>query len=175
MCENPFVLQDRFTVCFVFEQSTLRVEQRNLSQLRISHCKLASGLLLLVQPLRGWEVSFCFLQGEHVNDNRGFHIGDARLGGLRIFDARVKIQHDAQWRASYYQSRPITDFLMRASKFCRRVTNVKTPNVSHVCVCVCVCVCVYLWVCLLRTCRCLCTRVCVFVYTGGWCHSWCRV
>ncbi len=28
---------------------------------------------------------------------RGFHVGDARLGGVRIFDARVKIQHDAQW------------------------------------------------------------------------------
>ncbi len=27
----------------------------------------------------------------------GFHVGDARLGGVRIFDARVKIQHDAQW------------------------------------------------------------------------------
>ncbi len=57
---------------------------------------------------------------------RGFHIGDARLGSIRIFDARVKSQHDAQWRASNYQSRPITDFLMRASKFCRCVTNVKT-------------------------------------------------
>ncbi len=34
----------------------------------------------------------------HVSDcNRGFHVGDARLGGVRIFDARVKIQHDAQW------------------------------------------------------------------------------
>ncbi len=30
---------------------------------------------------------------------RGFHVGDARLGGVRIFDARVKIQHDAQWSA----------------------------------------------------------------------------
>ncbi len=29
--------------------------------------------------------------------NRGFHVGDARLGGVRIFDAHVKIQHDAQW------------------------------------------------------------------------------
>ncbi len=29
--------------------------------------------------------------------NRGFHFGDARLGGVRIFDAHVKIQHDAQW------------------------------------------------------------------------------
>ncbi len=28
---------------------------------------------------------------------RGFHVGDARLGGVRIFDTRVKIQHDAQW------------------------------------------------------------------------------
>ncbi len=26
---------------------------------------------------------------------RGFYIGDARLGGVKIFDARVKIQHDA--------------------------------------------------------------------------------
>ncbi len=42
--------------------------------------------------------------------NRGFHIGDARLGGvrifdvrvIRIFDARVKSQHDAQWRASNF-------------------------------------------------------------------------
>ncbi len=64
-------------------------------------------------------------------ENRGFHIGDARLGGVRIFDARIKNQHDAQWRASNYQSRPITDFLTRASKFCRRVTNVKTPNRTH--------------------------------------------
>ncbi len=59
--------------------------------------------------------------------NRGFHIGDVRLGGVRIFDTRIKIQHDAQWRASNYRSRPITDFLTRASKFCCRVTNVKTP------------------------------------------------
>ncbi len=28
---------------------------------------------------------------------RGFHVGDARLCGVRIFDARIKIQHDAQW------------------------------------------------------------------------------
>ncbi len=28
---------------------------------------------------------------------RGFHVGDARLGGVRIFHARIKIQHDAQW------------------------------------------------------------------------------
>ncbi len=41
----------------------------------------------------------------------GFHIGDTRLGGIRIFDARIKSQHDAQWRASNYQSRRITDFL----------------------------------------------------------------
>ncbi len=38
--------------------------------------------------------------------NRGFHVGDARLGGVRIVDARVKIQHDAQWsvltRASFF-------------------------------------------------------------------------
>ncbi len=58
---------------------------------------------------------------------RGFHISDARLGSVRIFDALVKIQHDAQWRASNYRSRLITDFLMHASKFCRRITNVKTP------------------------------------------------
>ncbi len=32
-----------------------------------------------------------------LTSNRGFHVGDARLGGFRIFDARVKIQHDAQW------------------------------------------------------------------------------
>ncbi len=50
------------------------------------------------------------------------------MGGVRIFDARVKIQHDAQWSASNYRSRPITDFLTRASKFCRCVTNVKTPT-----------------------------------------------
>ena len=31
----------------------------------------------------------------HVN--RGFHVSDARLGSVRIFDACVKIQHDAQW------------------------------------------------------------------------------
>ncbi len=41
-----------------------------------------------------------------VYSYRGFHVGDARLGGIRIFDARVKIQHDAQWR-----------FLTRASIF----------------------------------------------------------
>ncbi len=41
---------------------------------------------------------------------RGFHVGDARLGDVRIFDARVKIQHDAQWRVSNDQSRPITHF-----------------------------------------------------------------
>ncbi len=28
---------------------------------------------------------------------RGFHVGDAQLGGVRTFDTRVKIQHDAQW------------------------------------------------------------------------------
>ena len=36
----------------------------------------------------------------------GFHVRDARLGSVRIFDARVKIQHDAQWSV-----------LMRASIF----------------------------------------------------------
>ncbi len=35
---------------------------------------------------------------------RGFHVGDALLGGVRIFDTRVKIQHDTQWRASNYRS-----------------------------------------------------------------------
>ncbi len=34
---------------------------------------------------------------EAPRDYRGFHVGDARLGGVRIFDVRVKIQHDAQW------------------------------------------------------------------------------
>ncbi len=42
--------------------------------------------------------------------NRGFHVGDVRLGGIRIFDAHIKIQHDAQWRVSNYRSRPITHF-----------------------------------------------------------------
>ena len=42
----------------------------------------------------------------HSCVNRGFHVGDARLGGVRIFDARIKIQHDAQWGV-----------LMRASIF----------------------------------------------------------
>ncbi len=32
------------------------------------------------------------------------------VSGVRIFDARIKIQHDAQWRASNYWSRPITIF-----------------------------------------------------------------
>ena len=41
---------------------------------------------------------------------RGFHVGDAQLGGVRIFDARVKIQHDAQLRVSNYRSRLITNF-----------------------------------------------------------------
>ncbi len=86
------------------------------------------------------------LQATHTEDplgrvpapvNRGFHVGDARLGGVRIFDARVKSQHDAQWRASNYRSRPITDFLTPASKFCRHVTNVKTPNGSCTCACTC--------------------------------------
>ncbi len=36
-------------------------------------------------------------QHRRFSTNRGFHVGDARLGGVRIFDARVKIQHDAQW------------------------------------------------------------------------------
>ncbi len=45
------------------------------------------------------------LKEKHWTDNRGFHVGDAWLGGVRIFDARVKIQHDAQWSV-----------LMRASK-----------------------------------------------------------
>ena len=53
------------------------------------------------------------------------------MGGVRNFDTRVKSQHDAQWRVSNYRSRPITDFLMRVSKFCRRVTNVKTPIVFN--------------------------------------------
>ena len=66
------------------------------------------------------------------HDIRGFHIGDARLGGVRIFDVCIKSQHDAQWRASNYRSRPITDFLTCASKFCCRVTNVKTPIVLSV-------------------------------------------
>ncbi len=39
--------------------------------------------------------SLCCLQQIYI---RGFHVGDARVGGVRIFDARVKIQHDAQWR-----------------------------------------------------------------------------
>ncbi len=61
------------------------------------------------------------------NHIRGFHVGDGWLGGIIIFDTCLKSQHDAEWRASNYRSRPITDFLMQASKFCRRVTNVKTP------------------------------------------------
>ncbi len=64
---------------------------------------------------------------------RGFHIGDAWLGSIRIFDACVKSQHDAQWRASNYRSRLITDFLTRVSKFCRCVTNVKTPILKSSC------------------------------------------
>ncbi len=41
----------------------------------------------------------CFLVEFVVCDQsiRGFHVGDAPLGGVRIFDARVKIQHDSQW------------------------------------------------------------------------------
>ncbi len=49
--------------------------------------------------------SLCFSQASdaqcfvsHAKSlNRGFHVGDARLGGVRIFDPHVKIQHDAQW------------------------------------------------------------------------------
>ncbi len=54
------------------------------------------------------KVGFAPLQ--EVPPHRGFHIGDTRLGGVRIFDTHVKIQHDAQWRASNYQSRLITHF-----------------------------------------------------------------
>ncbi len=39
----------------------------------------------------------CVLYHQPAVLNRGFHVGDARLGGVRIFDARIKIQHDAQW------------------------------------------------------------------------------
>ncbi len=41
-------------------------------------------------------INFCLPLCSH-DPIRGFHVGDTRLGGVRIFDARVKIQHDAQW------------------------------------------------------------------------------
>ncbi len=40
-----------------------------------------------------------------------------QLGSVRIFDARIKIQHDAQWRASNYRSRPITNFWCAPQNF----------------------------------------------------------
>ncbi len=65
-------------------------------------------------------------------NNRGFHVGDARLGSVRVFDAHVKIQHDTQ-RASNYRYRPITHFWCGRQLFDARVTNVKTLNVLHTC------------------------------------------
>ncbi len=63
----------------------------------------------------------------HQSNNRGFTLVTHGWAASEFFDACLKSQHDAQWTVSNYQSRPITDFLTRASKFCRRVTNVKTP------------------------------------------------
>ncbi len=57
--------------------------------------------------------------------NKGFHIGWAASD---FFTRGRQSQYDAQWRASNYRSRPITDFLTCMSKFCHRITNVKTPG-----------------------------------------------
>ncbi len=53
---------------------------------RTRHNCLIRGVMCLLPHTSGVNLS-----------NRGFHVGDAQLGGVKIFDACLKIQHDAQW------------------------------------------------------------------------------
>ncbi len=59
----------------------------------ISLNPLSLNLLELFEFWMIWALFHC----DCDHQTWGCHVGDARLGGIRIFDTRVKIQHDAQW------------------------------------------------------------------------------